>query len=406
MINNFAIKNNKLVIGDVFAEDLVKTFGSPLYVYDAELIRQRFRELKESISYADTSFYYACKQNTNLALITLLKKEGAKIEVMSKSEIMIALQAGYNSNEMIYTCSYISREEMAFVISKGILMNLDSLTQIKRYGELNPGGKISLRINQGIGAGGHAHIITGGPESKFGIDITQIVQAKKLAAKYNLQIIGIHQHIGSNILDEKIFLKAVTTLLKTAKSFSSLEHIDFGGGFGVPYDLTQQPLQLHALGKKITAAVEKFVKEYKRPIQIQFEPGRFYVAEAGILLATVTEIKQTPTKKFVGIDAGMNQFLRPALYGAYHQIVNASAVIGKEETVSVVGNICESADFFARDRNFSEFHEDDTIAILDVGASGYSMASFYNGRPMPAEILVDRNKTKLIRREREADLNN
>lgn len=397
MIKNFTINNNKLCIGGMTAEELVAQYGSSLYVYDASLIRKRFRELRDAISFPLVSFHYACKQNTNLEIISLLKGEGAKIEVMSKTEIQTAFAAGYTSDEMTYTCSFISREEMAFVIRHNIMMSLDSLTQIKRFGELQPGGKISLRINQGIGAGGHSHMITGGPESKFGIDLAQIDEAKKLAEHYDLTIVGIQQHIGSNILDTQIFIKAMEKLLETAKLFEDLTFIDFGGGFGIPYKPGENALEINSLGKKITALLLAFTKIYGKRLEFKFEPGRYYVGEAGVLLAKVTDKKQTPYYTFVGIDAGMNQLIRPALYGSYHEIVNATHVDGKKEKVSIVGNICESADFFAKDREIGYCSEDDVIAILDAGASGYSMSSFYNGRFMPAEVLVENGKARIIR---------
>lgn len=403
MIHNFTIKNNKLFIGDISAEDLVAQYGSPLYVYDAAIIKERYADLVKNITYPHTRFHYACKQNTNIEIMKLLRSEGAYVEVMSQTEVMAAYEAGFTAEEMIYTCSFISKDELQFVIKQNIMINLDSLTQIKRFGELNPGGKISIRINQGIGAGGHSHLITGGPESKFGVDISQLEEAKEIAKEFNLQIVGIHQHIGSNILDEKIFMKAIKALLKTAKQFAELEFIDFGGGFGIPYKPYQKPLDMVLLGKLITKEIEKFVKAYGKEIEIKFEPGRFLVGEAGILLGTVTDIKKTPHKTFVGIDAGMNQLIRPAMYDSYHQIVNASNVVDEEEVISLVGNICESADFFARNREFSKCVEGDIIAILGAGASGYVMSSLYNGRPQAAEVLVTGTTSQLIREQREFD---
>ncbi len=403
MLHNFTIKNNKLFIGGIAAADLVVQYGSPLYVYDAAIIKERYADLVKNITYPHTRFHYACKQNTNIEIMKFLRNEGAYVEVMSQSEVLAAYEAGFTPKEMIYTCSYISKEELQFVIKQNIMMNLDSLTQVRRFGELHPGGKMSLRINQGIGAGGHSHLITGGPESKFGIDISQLDEAKIIAKQYDLKIVGIHQHIGSNILDEKIFMKAIKTLLQTAKGFTNLEFVNFGGGFGIPYKPHQKSLDMVMLGKLITKEVERFVKVYGREIEIKFEPGRFLVGEAGVFLGTVTDIKKTPYKTFVGIDAGMNQLIRPALYDSYHQIVNASNVVDDEDLVSVVGNICESADFFARDRKISKFVEGDIVAILGAGASGYSMSSLYNGRPQPAEVLVEKNKSQLIREQRNFD---
>lgn len=398
MLKNFTVKHNKLYIGSISAEDLIKKYGSPLYVYDAEIIKDRYETLRKYITFPDTDFHYACKQNPNLQIVRFLKKLGANIEVMSPAEVKLALKVGYQPQQIIYTCSFISKDELKFILEKGIVMNLDSLTQIKWFGELNPNGKISLRLNNGIGEGGHKHVITGGPDSKFGIDIAYIGEAKKLAAKYNLQIIGVHQHIGSNILNENIFILAIKKLLETAMLFDNLEFIDFGGGFGIPYKPGDEQLDMEKLGSMITQELEAFVNRYGKKVHIKFEPGRYFIGEAGVLLGTVTDIKKTPYKTFVGIDSGMNQLLRPALYDSYHEIVNASCVEGKEEVVSVVGNICESTDFFARERKIAQCKEGDILAILDAGASGYAMSSNYNGRPRPSEVLVNGKFSKLIRK--------
>jgi diaminopimelate decarboxylase len=400
MIHNFTIKNNKLFIGGISAEDLVAEYGSPLYVYDADIIRRQYRALVNYITYPKLKIHYACKANTNVALLKILREEGSNIECVSKGEILAALEAGFTSVEIIYTCSYITKEELQFVIDKNIMINLDSLTQVKRYGELNPGGKISLRLNQGIGAAHHEHNITGGPDSKFGIDISEIDEAKKIAQNYDLKIIGIHQHIGSGILENIMFMKAINKLLETAKQFKDLEFLDFGGGFGIPYNPGDVSLDMSTLGKLITETVEKFVKEYGREIEIKFEPGRFLVGEAGVLLGTVTEIKKSPSHTFVGIDAGFNQLIRPMMYGSYHEIVNASNVKGKEEAVWVVGNICESGDIFGRDRKLTQANEGDIFAILGAGAYGYAMSFPYNARPQPVEILVEGTQSRVIREQK------
>lgn len=401
MIQNFTIVDNKLYIGGVAAEKIVAKYGSPLYVYDAAIIRDRFRQLRDSITYQPTTFYYACKQNTNREIIKIVRHEGALIEAMSPHEITTALAAGYKADEIMFTCSYLSRKEMESVMQYGVMMNLDSLTQIKRFGEMRPGGNISLRINQGIGGGSHGHLITGGPESKFGIELAQIDEAKRIAKEYGLHIIGIQQHIGSNILDEAIFLKAISVLLETARQFDNLAFIDFGGGFGIPYKPSQKPLAITSLGSKLSGLFAEFAKTYGKHVEMRFEPGRYYVAEAGVLLARVTDIKKNTKRTFVGIDAGMNHLIRPAMYDAYHQILNASAVVGEEAVVDVVGNICESADFFAKQRSLPMCNVDDVLAILDTGASGYVMASFYNGWPLPKELLVDKGEVSVIREKRE-----
>ncbi len=399
MSNNFTIINNKLHIGNILAEQLVQEFGSPLYVYDASIIKQRFTDLTSSILYPKTIFHYACKANSNLEIIRLLKAQGAHIETVSPREVEIAFHVGYKPEEIVFTCSNLSYDELAWLIGNDVLVNLDSLTQLRRWGEIKSGSSVSLRINQGIGAGHHEHTITGGIQSKFGIDREQVQEAQKIAKQYDLQIRGLHQHIGSGILDERIFLLAMEKLLETAMQFPDLEYLDFGGGFGVRYHKDEQALEIASLGKKITKLLNAFMKSYGKELVVRFEPGRFFVAESGVLLTTVVEVKRNPHKTFVGINAGMNQLMRQAMYGAYQEIVHAGSVKGEEEQVSVVGNICESADFFAREQLLPTFSEGDVLAILDSGAYGYSMSSNYNARSQPAEILVDGDSARLIRKE-------
>lgn len=397
MLHNFTIKNNKLFIGGISAESLIEKYGSSLYVYDAAIIKRQYAALVDNITYPNLKIHYACKTNANLEIIKFLKKLGASIETVSIGEVELALQAGFDPADILYTSGNISYDEQKKVMEKEVIINLDSLTQIKRFGEIRPGGKISFRINQGIGAGFHKHTITGGSESKFGIDISQIEEVFELVKQYNLKIIGIHQHIGSNILDQDIFMQAIEKLLETAKDFPDLEFIDLGGGFGIPYQPGEKSLDMQSLGKKITKALNEFMKIYGRELLVRFEPGRFLIAEAGVLLANVTEIKRSPYKTFVGINSGFNQLIRPAMYGAYHEIINASQVFGEKEVVSIVGNICESADFFAKDREITKFAEGDVAAILDSGAYGYAMSSLFNERSQPAEVLIENDTARVIR---------
>jgi diaminopimelate decarboxylase len=389
--------DNNFQIGQFTSQQLIEQFGSPLYVYDAEKIREQYNKLKSNITYPHTQFHYACKANTNIEILKLLREAGSYIETVSKGEVLAAFKAGFSSEQIIFTCSNINKEELKFLIDNKITVNLDSLGQIEKYGQLNPGGKISIRINQGIGAGHHSHVITGGPKSKFGIHYSQISEAKQLAQKYNLTIIGIHQHIGSNILDTEIFMQAFNALLESAKDFADLEFMDFGGGFGVPYQPGQQQLNISELGKQITETFSKFCEQYGKPLIMKFEAGRFLVAEAGTLLVTVTDVKQTPDRIFVGVDSGFNQLIRPAMYQSYHEIINTNDPTADKITATIAGNVCESGDVFAEDREISTPHEGDVLAILNAGAYGFAMASTYNSRPRPAEILVSGADAKIIR---------
>ncbi len=391
-------KNSKLFIGGIPAEKLVEKYGSPLYVYEEETMRQRFADLTENIKHSKLKIYYACKANTNVEILKLLKRLGSHIETVSRGEVMAALKAGFRPEHIMFTCGNISMDEMKFLIKEKIAINIDSLSQLEKYGELNPGASVGLRINQGIGAGEHRHVITGGPESKFGIYYTQIEEAKQIAKKYNISIIGVHQHIGSNILDEAIFLKAMRAIIGTAYRFEGLGYINFGGGFGIPYKPGEKPLNMKSLGKKIRERFGQFCKNYGcEPLMI-FEPGRYLVCESGILLMTVMDIKDNPRRTFIGVDSGFNHMIRSAFYGSYHGIINASSINRRKVTATIAGNLCESGDVFARDRRIAECKEGDVLALLNAGAYGYSMSSTYNLRARPAEIIVDRRKSRIIRK--------
>ncbi|MCD6097110.1 diaminopimelate decarboxylase [bacterium] len=393
------VKNNKLYFSGIKAEELAKRYKTPLYVYEERVLEEKSKELLENIPYDKLKIFYACKANTNLEILKFFRRQGLGLETVSQGEVLAGFKAGFKAEDIIYTCDNILEDELKFLIRNKIRINIDSLSQLEEYGKINYGGEVGLRINQGIGAGHHSHCITGGPDSKFGIYFSQLKSAKRLAKKYNLKIVGVHQHIGSGILDESIFLKAMKALLKTAKEFKDLEYIDFGGGFGVPYSPKEKPLNLKTLGKKISSVFEDFCQDYGKRLWMCFEPGRFLVAQAGTLLVQVVEIKKTPFKTFVGVNSGFNHLVRPVMYGAYHCILNASCIKGPKQVVSVAGNICESGDLFAKDRKIVKAKKGDILAILDAGAYGFVQSSNFNSRPKPAEIMVKKNgKVRIIRK--------
>ncbi len=394
------VKNNKLYFGSFSAEKLIKKFGSPLYVYDRSEIERSARRLKAAFNFPGCRLFFALKANSNPSLLKIIKNLNFGAETVSWEEVRLALKAGFNFQDIIYTSSNVSSEELKRVLAKRVTINADSLRQIKAIGQLKPGTRIGLRINPGQGAGGHHHIITGGPASKFGIYYTDFKEAVRLADKFNLKIAGLHQHVGSNILDDSVFELMVSNFLDfiSRQKIENLEYIDFGGGFGVPYRPQERPLNVSLLGRRLKRKLREFSKKFKRPPNFYFEPGRYLTAKSGALLATVVDIKQTPTRTFVGLNTGFNHLIRPAFYDAYHEIINASKVRGKKKKVSVVGNICESSDFFARDRLLPAFQIGNAAAILNAGAYGYSMSSNYNSRPRPAEVLVSGAKLSLIRK--------
>ena len=385
----------KLRIGGMDPRKLAERFGSPLYAYDGDLIEARAAQLKADLPGID--LFYACKANTNPEIMKLVARAGFGIETVSPGEIVVAESVGVKVKAMTFTCGSITGEELADVIGRGIRVHLDSLGQVEEVGKRFPGTDISVRLNQGIGAGHHEHVITGGPDSKFGIDLAHLPQLLKLCKKYRLRVTGLHQHIGSNILEVPMLIKAMKVLLETALQFPDLAHLDFGGGLGVPYSPGQKPLDTKTLGTKIAALRKSFAKAYGRELRWSVEPGRFLVAEAGVLLVTVTDVKRNPTKTFVGVDSGMNHLIRPAMYGSHHAIENVTRPSAKAEKVTVAGNICESGDVFAKDRPLPMPRVGDVLAIRNAGAYGYAMSSAYNLRPRPSEVLVRGGKAKLVR---------
>ncbi len=396
------VKSNSLYFGGVRAEELVGRHGSPLYVYEEEVIRRKYAELVNGIKSEKLKIYYACKANTNVHILRLLKDLGAGLEAVSEGEVLAALKAGFTADRIMFSCDNITEEELCFLVRKRIQVNIDSLSQLEKYGRLNSGGAVGIRVNQGIGAGHHHHVITGGVSSKFGIYHSQLNEAKRIADRRNLVISGIHQHIGSNILDQSIFLRAMKAILDTAGKFDGLKYINFGGGLGIPYRPGERPLDMKQLGSRIVAVFERFCKGYGSKPEMIFEPGRYLVCEAGALLVRVTDIKQNPGKKFVGVDSGFNHLIRPTLYGSYHPIINAGNLKGKIEKVSIAGNICESGDIFASDRPLPACREGDMLAILNAGAYGFSMSSNYNTRPRPVEVMASKGRSWVIRKREKA----
>jgi len=373
---------------------VARKFGTPMYLYDGKTIKRQCKKLKESLKGVD--LYYACKANTNKEIVKLIYKQGFGIETVSPGEIAIARKAGVPISKITFTCGSIGENEIISVAKQGIRMHLDSLHQVEIFGKNFPDREISVRLNLNIGAGHHSHVITGGPDSKFGIEMEQIEDLKSLTKKYNLKIIGLHQHIGSNILEVKTLLQSIKILLKNALLFPDLKHLDFGGGFGVPYKTEEKKLDIKKFGQEFQKITSSFTEKYNKKIKMSFEPGRYVIAEAGYLLMEVNDIKRNKTKTFVGVNSGLNHFIRPALYGSYHEIINVSNPNGKKEKVTIAGNICESGDVFAKDRMIAKIKIGDILAIKNTGAYGYSMSSNYNSRLKPKEFLVLRNKIKQI----------
>ena len=388
------------------AFSLIRDYGSPLYIYDEQVLRKHCREIKNLLPQHRYVSFYSAKANSSIALLRIIREEGFHVDAMSAGEILLEEAAGFQPSEIFMVTNNISDDEILFAIDHGILMSADSLEQLDRYGRLNPGGEIAVRLNPGIGAGHSDKVVTGG-NCKFGIEYDKIPLIKETAAKHRLRIVGLNQHVGSLFLDSTVFLAACDRLLQAAcTDFPKLRFLDFGGGFGVPYH-NEQRLDLAALSAELSKRLDAFLQDYGSPDTIAFytEAGRYPVAECGMLLGTVTCRKEVCGTKYVGTDLGFNALIRPVLYNAYHELTvykkdcqktegNSSA-----ETVQVVGNICESGDILAKDRLLPPVEYGDLIGVMNAGAYGYSMASNYNSRLRPAEVLLCADgSTRLIRR--------
>jgi len=391
--------------GNTTPEALVKEYGSPLYVYNESIFRQRCREMAKLVSYPNFKSNFSIKANSNLELIKIAHEEGLHADAMSPGEIYVLLLAGYKPEEILYISNNVSEEEMRYAIERGIIVSVDSLSQLKMYGRVNPGGKVAVRFNPGVGAGHHEKVVTGGKKTKFGVNIDLIDEVKNIAKEYNLKIAGINQHIGSLFMEGKPYLEGVKSILSIAERFEDLDFVDFGGGFGIPYRKQegQERLDLHELGMELDKVLTEWTDKYGKKIRFKIEPGRYISAESGVLLGKVHAKKNNYGTIYVGTDIGFNVLIRPAMYDSHHDIeVYNEAAYNNDaqfETVTVVGNICESGDILAKDRNLPLINEGDIIGVMDAGAYGFSMSSNYNNRLRPAEVLIKEDgSVALIRR--------
>ena len=402
----FENRSNELYIEGKSCVDLTGQHGTPLYVYSKSLICEKINALKDILkkNYPKTRVLYACKANTNLSILRILKDRGAEIDAVSPGEVYLALQAGFKPHEILFTGTSVSEAEMTYLSKADIRMNVDSLSQLEKLLEINPPETISMRINPMIGAGHHEHVITAGPDVKFGIWETQASEAYGMALKARVKRFGIQMHIGSGIMDVEIYRQAVGRLMHIAHNIAEsndieFDFIDIGGGIGVPYRPEEKQIDLNSFIETIFESIKEKLVEYNlgEP-EIWLEPGRYIVADSGVLLTKVTTLKQTPGRVFVGVDAGFNTLVRPAMYGSYHHILNASGMNKPLQRYDVYGPLCESGDIFDRDRTIQEIVEGDILAFMTAGAYGYSMASNYNTRPRPAEVMVSDGEPRIIRK--------
>ena len=369
--------------------EVADQFGTPTYVYEEQIIRNQCRLLKQHLAGIKTKLLYAMKANSHPAILQIIKSEGIGIDAVSPAELYLALRLGFAPEDILYTANNMTDEEMHVVAREGVLLNLGELSRIERFGQAYPGSEVCVRLNPQIGSGHHAHVVTAGKATKFGIPVEEQADILETAARNNLKIVGLHQHIGSGIPSMQVLGSAIEVLLDTAQHFPDLKILNVGGGFSIPYRPEETPIDFENFHATIVSILQGHAATRdKSDMTYWFEPGRFLVAESGTLVVTANTVKAANEKIYAGTDSGMNQLVRPSVYGAYHEIYNLSNPDAERTAYEVVGNICESGDVFAKQRMVQEIREGDFLGIMDAGAYGMSMASLYNLRPMPAEVLI------------------
>jgi len=410
-----------LHIGDVSVADLAARFDTPLYVYDAAIVRRQIERVRRAFAALPFRPFYAMKANGALAILRIVHGEGFGCDCVSPGEIFIARRAGFAPEDIWFTCSNVSDGDLRAIGDRRIVINVNSMSEIDRLLALDLPNPVALRVNPDVGAGHHVDVVTAGGGVKFGIDLAEIGDARMVVEDSGRQVVGLHAHIGSGIDTIAPLIESARRLCDLAAGFPNLRFLNFGGGISVPYRPGDAEFPIDDYGRELERTAGKLLRS--RGLTAILEPGRYVVAESGTLLARVTAKRISGGMWWIGCDTGFNHLVRPSKYGAYHHIVNASrgsdaslratfdASKMVEEAV-VAGNLCESGDVFTRDpsgnpvpRRLDRTAVGDLIAFCDAGAYGFSMASHYNARRLPPEVLVDGTSVTLMReRQRYEDL--
>ena len=390
MEKNLAMKHADLV-------KIAEQHDGPVYVYDAAKIKAQYSRLTHAFSgVKHLRLHYATKALNNISILKYIQQLGAGLDTVSIQEVQLGLRAGFDPSTIIYTPNGVSLSEIESVAKMGVQINIDNLSILEQFGSKYPDIPVCIRINPHVMAGGNSNISVGHIDSKFGISIHQIPHLLRITQNTQMRINGIHMHTGSDILDIDVFLHATEILFETAKNFPALEFIDFGSGFKVPYTMGDIETNIEELGEKLSEKFNAFCENYGRELTLAFEPGKFLVSQAGYFLTKVNVVKQTTSTVFAQVDSGFNHLIRPMLYGSHHEIVNISNPAGRERFYSVVGYICET-DTFGSNRKIAEISEGDILAFHNAGAYCNTMASNYNSRYRPAEVLWINDEAHVIR---------
>jgi len=388
--------------GDISVTELCNKYGCPLYVYDYETIKDQYDKLVKAFKVPSLKINYACKALSNINVLRLMKKMGAGLDTVSIQELKMGLLAGFAPQDIIYTPNCVGIDEISEAVELGVKVNIDNISILEQFGDRFPDYPVCIRVNPHIMAGGNSKISVGHIDSKFGISFHQIPHVMRVIETTNLNVEGLHMHTGSDILDSEVFLRGAEILFNIAKDLPDLNYIDFGSGFKVSYKNDGIETDIEDLGVSITARFNEFCKEYGKELTLMFEPGKYLVSESGYFFAKVNVIKQTTSTVFAGLDTGLNHLIRPMLYDSYHRITNVSKTEGRQRIYTIVGYICET-DTFGSNRKLTEIQEGDILCLHNAGAYCFSMASNYNSRYRPAEVLLYEGKDYLIREREDFD---
>jgi len=378
--------------------DIANEFGTPVYVYHAEKIKEQYEKLLSAFSNVDTRFFYACKALTNINILKYISTIGCGIDCSSINEVKLALHTGVSPEKILYTSNGISFEEIEEAVNNGVHVNIDSLSNLEKFGKkFGTSYPVGVRIRPNILAGGNLKISTGHEKSKFGVPVDLLDEILKVIDKYDIKVKALHIHTGSDIKDADVFVHGIKVLAEIIPRFRHLSVIDLGGGFKVPYEPDDEETDVGLIAKKLKKYLDEHLFKQGKKYQLWFEPGKYLVSECGYLITKVNVVKDNNHQVFVGVNSGLNHLIRPMMYDAYHHIVNISHPDGEEKVYTVTGYICET-DTFASDRLLHEVREADYLVFYNAGAYGFEMSSNYNSRYKPAEVLVKDGKAHLIRK--------
>ncbi len=377
---------------------LCEKYGTPLYVYDAQVIENQYNKLKSAFGdIKSLRVNFAMKALSNINILKLMRSLGSCVDTVSIQEVHLCLHAGFEPEQIGFTPSGVTWSEIEEAVGLKVKIHLDSVPVLEKFGQVyGDTYPVGIRLNPHVMAGGNLKISTAHERSKFGISILQVDDIQRVMRETGLIIDGLHQHTGSEIKEAETFLEVAEIMLETAKKFPDLQYLDFGGGFKVPYKPHDKGTDMAKVGKAISKRFNEFCAEYGRELTLVFEPGKYIVAECGYLFVQVNVVKHNPSVSFAAVDSGLNHLIRPMMYDSYHEIVNVSNPLNDKKLYNVVGYICET-DNFAEDRPLPEITEGDILCLLNAGAYGFTMASNYNSRFRPAEVMIYKGEDYLIR---------